>query len=73
MSSKVQIFAQSLNEELAQKASAQALNGGIFAHNLVAGVVSSVCDGYFNGMEDKDFTPSVVEDCVQSIYDGYRP
>lgn len=49
MSTKAQLFAQSLDAELSEKTSAQGLDGEMFAHNLVAGIVSSMCNGYFRG------------------------
>jgi hypothetical protein len=72
VSDRVKVFAQNLNDDLAEKAAAQGLNADLFAHNLVADVISLVCDGYFKGMETKDFTPTVVENCVKSIYSGDR-
>jgi hypothetical protein len=72
VSNRVKVFAQNLNDDLAEKAAAQGLNADLFVHNLVADVISSVCDGYFKGMETKDFTPTVVDNCVKSIYGGDR-
>ncbi|KAH7402524.1 hypothetical protein BKA66DRAFT_604108 [Pyrenochaeta sp. MPI-SDFR-AT-0127] len=72
VSDKLKAFAQDFNVDLAEKANAQGQNGDVFAHNLVADVVSSVCDSYFGGQDPGTFTPIVVEDCVKSIYGGER-
>jgi hypothetical protein len=69
---QVEQFAQGFSKDLAEKSSAQDPNGEVFAHNLVADVVSSVCSGYFRGAEPSDFTPAIVQNCVQSIYGGER-
>jgi hypothetical protein len=73
VSDRVKVFAQNMNDDLAEKAAAQGLNADLFAPNLVADVISSVCDGYFKSMETKDFTPTVVENCVKRIYGGDKP
>ncbi|KAH7078510.1 hypothetical protein FB567DRAFT_137376 [Paraphoma chrysanthemicola] len=72
VSDKVKAFAQDFSADLAEKANAQGQNGEVFAHNLVADVISSVCDGYFSGTRPSDFTPIVVQDCVKSVYGGER-
>jgi hypothetical protein len=72
VSDKVKIFAQNLGDDLAENAAAQGLNGEIFAHNLVADVISSICTRYFEGVGTDDFTPSVVQSCVKSIYGEER-
>ncbi|KAH7079204.1 hypothetical protein BKA63DRAFT_408284, partial [Paraphoma chrysanthemicola] len=72
VSDKVKAFAQDFSADLAEKANAQGQNGEVFAHNLVADVISSVCDGYFSGTRPSDFTPVVVQDCVKSVYGGER-
>lgn len=72
VSDKVKAFAQDFGADLAEKANAQGQNGEVFAHNLVADVVSSVCDEYFSGTRPGDFTPVVVQNCVKSIYGGER-
>ncbi|OAL57003.1 hypothetical protein IQ07DRAFT_25238 [Pyrenochaeta sp. DS3sAY3a] len=70
VSDKVKSFAEDFSSELADRANAQGQNGEVYAHNLVADVISSVCDSYFSGQDPGTFTPVVVEDCVKSIYGG---
>lgn len=67
---KVRIFAQDFSTDLAKHVSTQGQGGEVFAHNLVADVVSSVCDAYFSGRDPGSFTPTIVEDCIKSIYGG---
>ncbi|KAF2034371.1 hypothetical protein EK21DRAFT_107992 [Setomelanomma holmii] len=72
VSDKVRVFAQDLNVDLAEKTNSQDQNREVLAHNLVADVVSSVCDEYFSGTRPSDFTPVVVQNCVKAIYGGER-
>jgi hypothetical protein len=67
---KVEVFAQDFSKDLAERVTAHGTNGELFAHNLVANVVSSVCDEYFKGTKPGDFTPVIVENCVKSVYGG---
>ncbi|CAO2657646.1 Nn.00g037720.m01.CDS01 [Neocucurbitaria sp. VM-36] len=72
VSDKVRAFAEDFSADLAEKANAQGQNGEVFAHNLVADVISSVCDAYFSGQDPGNFSPTIVEGCVKSIYGGER-
>lgn len=72
VSDKVRAFAESFSIDLAEKANAVGQNGEVFAHNLVADVISSLCDGYFSGQDLSDFAPSVLEGCAKSVYGGER-
>jgi hypothetical protein len=67
---RVKLFAQDFSSDLAEKVTAQGQNGEVFAHNLVADVVSSVCTEYFKGAKPGEFTPAVVQNCVKSVYSG---
>ncbi|KAJ4373895.1 hypothetical protein N0V83_002634 [Neocucurbitaria cava] len=68
VSDRVRAFAEDFSADLAEKANAEGQNGEVFAHNLVANVISSVCDSYFNGQDPESFSPAIVEGCVKSIY-----
>jgi hypothetical protein len=68
VSDRVKLFAQDISNDLAEKVTAQGLNGDVFAHNLVANVVSSVCSEYFKGAKSNDFTLAIVQNCVKSVY-----
>jgi hypothetical protein len=72
VSDKVKVFAQDFSGDLAEKMNTQDLNGEAFAHNLVASVISSVCDSYFSGTVPSDSTTVVVQDCVRRIYGGEK-
>ncbi|KAF2823391.1 hypothetical protein CC86DRAFT_409304 [Ophiobolus disseminans] len=72
VSDRVFTFAQNFGEDLAAQADTKGHNGETFAHNLVADVISSVCDKYFSGTESGDFAPTIVQDCIKSIYGQER-
>lgn len=65
-------FAEEFEADLAQKANNHGVSGELFAHNLVADVVKSVCHNYFQDARPSTFAPSVARDCVASIYGGAR-
>ena len=44
------------------------MDGEAFAGRLIDGVVSSVCGGYFEGLNHKTFDSEVLEICVASVY-----
>ncbi|KZM19663.1 hypothetical protein ST47_g8971 [Ascochyta rabiei] len=68
--SRARNFAEGFKTELAQRSNSQTADGEVFAHNLVADIVLSVCQGYFNGAIPSNFTPAIVQSCVASIYGG---
>jgi hypothetical protein len=70
VSDRVKLFAQDFSSDLAEKVTAQGLNRDVSAHNLVADVVSSVCSEYFKGAKSNDFTPTIIQNCVKSVYSG---
>jgi hypothetical protein len=67
---KVDVFAQNFSEDLVDRVTVNGMNGELFAHNLVADVVSSVCTEYFKGTKPGDFTPVIIQNCVKSVYGG---
>ncbi|KAF9699209.1 hypothetical protein EKO04_002909 [Ascochyta lentis] len=69
---RVRAFAEEFGTELARKVDSQEADGEIFAHNLVADVVSSVCQGHFNGKTPGAFAPEVIQGCVASVYGADR-
>ncbi|KAF1366054.1 hypothetical protein EJ07DRAFT_150517 [Lizonia empirigonia] len=72
VSDKVRGFAEEFEADLTQKVNIHGVSGKNFAHNLVADVVSSVCQNYFQDARPSTFAPSIARDCVASIYGGAR-
>ncbi|KAH6620306.1 hypothetical protein C7974DRAFT_458375 [Boeremia exigua] len=70
-SDKARAFAEGFGAELAQKASDQGINGEAFASKIVADVISSICQSYFEGSVPGQFTPEVLKNCVSSIYSNH--
>ncbi|KAH7406079.1 hypothetical protein DE146DRAFT_630765 [Phaeosphaeria sp. MPI-PUGE-AT-0046c] len=68
VSTKVKAFALDFSADLANIVNTTDQNGEDFTHNLIANVVSSVCNGYFRGSNPSQFTPIVLEDCIKSVY-----
>jgi type II secretory pathway component PulM len=66
----VATFAQNFSNNLAVKLEAQDIDGTEFAHNLVAAIISSVCNAHAAGTAPSDFTPSVLQDCIRTVYEG---
>ncbi|KAI8938076.1 hypothetical protein NX059_005747 [Plenodomus lindquistii] len=69
---RVRSVAENFSAELATKANALGQNGETLAHNLVAGVISSVCDAYFEGDTTGSFSPAIVKNCIKSVYGGEK-
>lgn len=70
VSDKVKTFAQDFSADLANIVNDPGGNEEDFTHNLVASIVSSVCNGYFQGDRPSQFSSTIIQDCVKSVYGG---
>lgn len=65
---QVRAFAEDLRADISQRAERDGSDGNSFATKLVADVISSVCQDYFEGSAAKSFAPEIAQDCVALVY-----
>lgn len=70
VSDKVKVFAQDLGSNLANIANGPDQTTEDLAHSLVANVVTSICKKNYQGNAPDQFSPTVVQACIKSVYGG---